>query len=281
MSPKAARSATRKTATKTRESMAARADRHVLYEAAVQCAEAEIDFVDETYQTLRGRKAQWLREDFCGTANTAAEWVRRRRRNHAIGVDLDREVQAWGEAHHLTRLGSARNRIELLTANVLDVECRPVDIVLAMNFSYWIFKERRLLRRYFAHVCSGLGEGGLFMLDAYGGADAHRELEERTKLDTFTYVWDQERVDPITGDILCHIHFGFPDRSRIRKAFTYDWRLWSLPEIREVLIEAGFLKATVYWEGTDPKTEEGNGVFTPAGHGEADAAYIAYIVAEK
>lgn len=267
---------------KKKLSMAERADRHRLYEESVQCVEAEIDFVDRTFRKLRGRKPASLREDFGGTANTSSEFVRRRRSNTAIAVDLDHEVQQWGLEHNVGALKpSARDRIRLLNANVLEVDCAKVDVILAMNFSYWIFKERRLLRRYFAHVCSGLGEGGLFMLDAYGGADAHRELEERTKLDTFTYVWDQERVDPITGDILCHIHFGFPDRSRIRKAFTYDWRLWSLPEIREVLIEAGFLKATVYWEGTDPKTEEGNGVFTPAGHGEADAAYIAYIVAEK
>ncbi|HIE76597.1 MAG TPA: class I SAM-dependent methyltransferase, partial [Gammaproteobacteria bacterium] len=34
-----------------------KADRHILYERAVQCVESEIDMVDETYETLRGRKA--------------------------------------------------------------------------------------------------------------------------------------------------------------------------------------------------------------------------------
>ena len=50
--------------------LAGQADRYVLYEKAVQCVEAEIDMVDETFQSLRGRTAQILREDFCGTANT-------------------------------------------------------------------------------------------------------------------------------------------------------------------------------------------------------------------
>jgi cyclopropane fatty-acyl-phospholipid synthase-like methyltransferase len=260
--------------------MAEKADRHALYEEAVQCAEAEIDFVDEAFEAIRGRKAVWLREDFCGTANTASEWVRRRRTNRALGVDLDAEVQAWGAAHHLTRLGAARTRIELRTADVTSVECPPVDIVLAMNFSYWIFKTRDNLRAYFRHVREGLGEDGVFMLDAYGGPDAHREFRERTKHDGFTYIWDQKRYDPITGDILCHIHFSFPDGSRLRKAFTYDWRLWTLPEIREVLLEAGFERVTVYWEGTDEKTQEGNGEYAPAEHGEADDAFIVYVVAE-
>jgi cyclopropane fatty-acyl-phospholipid synthase-like methyltransferase len=281
MSSKPSRAADRRAPKKRSASRAERADRHALYEKAVQDAEAEIDFVDETYENLRGQKAAWLREDFCGTANASCEWVRRRPGNHAIGVDLDPEVQAWGEERHVAKLGSARNRVELVTADVLGVACRPVDIVLAMNFSYWIFKERETLKRYFRHVHGGLAENGVFMLDAYGGADAHREMKERTEVDKFTYIWDQKRHDPITGDILCHIHFSFPDGSRIRKAFTYDWRLWTLPEIREVLLEAGFHRATVYWEGTDEKTQEGNGVFTPAEHGEADDAFIAYIVAEK
>ena len=64
------------------------------------------------------------------------------------------------------------------------------------------------------------------------------------------------------------------------EVITYDWRIWTLPELTEMLIEAGFKKATVYWEGTD-ENGEGNGVFTPTTEGEADAGWIAYIVAEK
>ncbi len=261
--------------------MAEQADPHVLYEEAVQCAEAEIDFVDETFVELRGRRATWLREDFCGTGNSACEWVRRRRNNHAIGVDLDADVQQWGREHHIATLGSAGKRVELVKANVLKVDCPRVDVVLAMNFSYWIFKDRKLLRKYFRAVHRGLGTDGLFMLDAYGGSDAHTEMSEKTVHDTFNYVWDQERYDPISGDFLCHIDFTFPDGSRLKKAFTYDWRLWSLPEIREILLEAGFKRVTVYWEGTEEETGEGNGEYTPAVRGEADTAFIVYIVAEK
>ena len=137
--------------------MAQRSDRHLLYEDAVQCVEAEIDFVDDTYRQLRGRKAEWLREDFCGTANTSCEWVRRRRTNHAIGVDLDADVQQWSRQHHIAELtAKAREHIELINASVMNVSCAPVDIVLAMNFSYWIFKTRDLLRRYFRNVYAGL-----------------------------------------------------------------------------------------------------------------------------
>ena len=51
-----------------KETLASIADRHELYELAVLCAEAEVDFVDDEYESLRGRKARFLKEDFCGSA---------------------------------------------------------------------------------------------------------------------------------------------------------------------------------------------------------------------
>ena len=66
--------------------LADKADRHALYEQAVQCVEAEIDMVDASFETIRGYTAQTLREDFCGTAQTSVEWIQRRPDNIAIGV---------------------------------------------------------------------------------------------------------------------------------------------------------------------------------------------------
>ncbi|MAK32711.1 MAG: SAM-dependent methyltransferase [Acidiferrobacter sp.] len=258
------------------------ADRHILYERAVQCVESEIDMVDETFLKLRGRQARTLREDFCGTANTSCEWVRRRADNLAWGVDLDEEVLAWGEKHNLGRLAEdATGRIQLLHADVLNVDTPAMDVVLAMNFSYWIFHTRQALRDYFSRIRECLVDDGMLFLDFYGGYETMREMEEETDHDDFIYVWDQNRYNPITGDINCQIHFKFPDGSQIKQAFNYDWRLWTLPEVRELLDEAGFSRVLVHWEGTDEKTQEGDGVFTATEIGEADAAFICYLSAEK
>ena len=266
---------------KKRPTAAERADRHVLYQQSVQCVEAEIDFVDETFEKLRGRKARRLREDFCGTANTSCEWVRRRDGNVAIGVDLDAEVLAWGEKHNRAKLRDRADRLTLMNANVLDVEHPPVDTVLAMNFSYWILDDRRTLRSYFRRVRDALVDDGVFFLDCYGGYDAFREVKERTKLDKFTYVWEQASYNPITGAMRCFIHFTFPDGSRLDKAFTYDWRLWTMPEIRELLDEAGFSRVSAWWQGWDEDEEDGNGEFEEVQDADADAAWVSYLVAEK
>lgn len=265
---------------KSEPMLAQKADRHVLYEKAVQNVGAEIDFVDSTFTSLRRRRARILREDFCGTANTSCEWVRRRPDNVAWGVDIDPTVLDWGRRNKLSRLTPAqRRRLHQVNGNVLTADTGPADIVLAMNFSYWIFRDRSSMKKYFRRAYRGLVDDGIFFLDAFGGYEASREMEESTEYRGFTYVWDQAAFDPITGHITCHIHFRFKDRSKIKNAFTYEWRLWTLPELQEMLEETGF-RPTVYWEGTD-KHGEGNGIFKPATRGEADAGWIAYIVAEK
>ncbi|HEV2109992.1 MAG TPA: class I SAM-dependent methyltransferase [Gammaproteobacteria bacterium] len=274
----------RKSAAKrsSRPSMAQRADRYDLYQRSVQDPEWEVGFMAATYGSLRGRSPLSLREDFCGTALFACEWVKSDRRRTAVGVDMDGAVLAWGREHNLVELPpAAAARLTLLQADVLEARTPAVDILAAFNFSYWVFKERATLRRYFERARAALAEGGIFMLDAYGGYDAQRVMREREDLGRFIYVWDQAGYDPVTSGTTCHIHFAFPDGSRLNQAFSYHWRLWSLAELREVLAEAGFGASTVYWQGTDPKTGEGTDEFKPVQHGDPDPAWIAYIVAEK
>ena len=262
--------------------MAARADRYDLYQRSVQDPEWEVGFMAATYESLRGRRPMSLREDFCGTALFACEWVKSDRNRSAVGVDLDGAVLAWGREHNLAKLPSAAAaRLTLMQADVLEVRTPAVDILAAFNFSYWVFKERAILRRYLERARAALAEGGIFMLDAYGGYDALRVMREREDFGRFTYIWDQAGYDPVTAGTTCHIHFTFPDGSRLNQAFSYHWRLWNLAELREVLAEAGFKASTVYWQGTDPKTGEGTDEFKPVQHGDPDPAWIAYIVAEK
>jgi SAM-dependent methyltransferase len=264
-----------------RKAEAGRADRHQLYQESVQDTEAEIDFVEATWRALRDRPAELLREDFCGTAATACEWVRRDPLHVAIGVDLDGSVLDWGEANNVAALEEDQaGRIELRQQDVLEPADELADIVLAMNFSYYLFLQRHELLAYFRNVLDGLMDDGLFLLDAYGGYDAPRNIVEERECEGFTYIWEQASFNPIDSSMDCHIHFAFPDGSRMERAFSYHWRLWTLPEIRELLEEAGFSEVTVYWEGTDEASNEGNGEYEPAEVGDADPGWVCYVVAQ-
>lgn len=257
------------------------ADRHELYQLAVQDVESELDFVTTCFQELRGRDAALLREDFCGTANTACHWVRLDRDHHAIGVDLDEEVLDWGKLHNLAALDDEQaQRIELINADVAAIRTQPADILLAMNFSYYLFLERKDLYAYFSNVLDNLKPGGIFFLDAYGGYEAPMEIKEPRECNGFTYIWEQASFNPINSQMECNIHFEFSDGSRMDKAFSYCWRLWTLPEIRELLYEAGFGCVDIYWEGTDEATGEGDGIYTVSEIGDADPGWICYIVAQ-
>ena len=261
--------------------MADRADIHELYEESVQNVENEVNFLSTTFEQRTGRTAYSFREDFCGTASLACEWVKQGRGYSAIGVDIDPDVLEWGRTNRVGKLDTEdQARVSLIESDVQTVETPQVDILAAFNFSYWIFEERAQMVAYMRRCFEALKDDGILFMDMFGGPESFEETKEKTKHDGFTYIWHQAEFHPVTHYMRTHIHFRFPDGSRIKKAFTYEWRLWTAPEIRELLEEAGFRNPTVYWEGED-EDGEGNGEFSPEDKGEADLAWIAYIVAEK
>jgi SAM-dependent methyltransferase len=261
---------------------AATSDRHELYELSVQEAEAECDLINQVWKELRTRKPKNIREDFCGTAMVAVEWVKLGSDHTAVGVDIEPSVLKWSRDRLADRLSEDQTqRIHLVQGDVRTTNTESADSILAMNFSYYLIKNRAGLREYFTACYHHLVDDGILLLDAYGGSDAFVEMEEERHLDGFTYVWDQHKYDPISGSALNYIHFRFPDGSQMKRAFEYDWRLWTLPEIHEILLEAGFKKVTFYWEGTDEETDEGNGEWSQAEVGEACPGWVAYLAAEK
>jgi hypothetical protein len=280
----------KQTAKNRTPSRAQSADIHDLYQQSVQAPEADIEFFTETYEKLRGRKPLTMREDFCGTALLSVEWCQSDPERYAFGIDLSEETLDWGREHNIAPAGeSVARRITLRHGNVLDPVEEKVDITCALNFSYCIFKTRELLRQYFENARSGLADNGILVLDLFGGTETIDILEEERDVDDadFTYVWDQDRYNPITNEILCYIHFNFPDGSKLERAFTYDWRLWTIPEIRELLTEAGFSKVHVYWEEFEESDDEdddeleGTGRYHDAEEVENQESWVIYIVAER
>lgn len=274
---------------KDKPPLADRADRYALYGLSVQEPSNEAEFFTKTYTALNGKAPRTLREDFCGTHAVCCEWVKLHPDNTAIGVDLDPEPLAWGKAHLQDKLtDEQRSRITLFEDDVRTASETKADVLAAQNFSFFLFKTRAALRDYFEHARANLADDGIMVMDMMGGSECYEEDHEDIRtiesdvpgFKKFKYIWEQKRFNPISADARFHIHFRFKDGSALEEAFTYDWRFWTMPEVRELLDEAGFSESTVYWETTDEDGEE-TGEFEPATEGDADPSWIAYIVARK
>lgn len=256
-------------------------DKYEYYQKAVQSADTDVVFLKKTYKELRKKDAKILREDFCGTFALSAEWVKLNPKFEAIGLDLDPEPLEYGRIHHLKRLNETqRKRLHLKEHNVLSGPLPAADIAIAMNFSYFVFKTRAVLKSYFTNVYKSLKTDGLFVADVFGGSLCQEANEEKTNLRGFTYYWDQASFDPVSNRAMFHIHFRPQGMKKIERVFTYDWRMWTIPELRDLLEEVGFKRTHIYWEGTT-KSGEGDGVFSRTEKGEECQSWIAYIAAEK
>jgi SAM-dependent methyltransferase len=258
-------------------------DKYALYQSAVQEPEADIEFIDEVFEKRFGRRPRTLREDFCAAAFLACEWVKHHDKNRAWGIDLDPEPLQWGREHNVATLNAAQaKRLQLIEGDAMRVEHEPADVVAAFNFSYYCLHTRAELLRYFRAAYDNLAKEGVFFLDIYGGPEAQALVEETTVHDGFHYVWDQDEFDPINSHMMCYIHFEKRSGKRVlERAFIYDWRLWTIRELREALAEAGFDATEVYWEGVDEKTGEGDGEFVLEERAENTESWIAYVTGVK
>lgn len=266
-------------------------DRHALYEASVQAPDINLLFVEQTFSARFGRPLRALREDFCGTARLACEWVSWDPAHRAWGVDLDRPTLDWGRQFHLNALGPDAERVDLREGDVRTEVTPAMDATVAFNFSYCIFQERDALKDWAGHVFGGLADQGMLVIDLFGGTEAGevgvetRMVEDKLGPDglpipTFKYFWDQAGYNPLNHHLLSHIHFKLADGTRINKAFTYDWRLWSIPELRDVCREVGFSRVEIYTHGWEDDGTS-NDVYRKVEHFQNESAWLAYLVAVK
>lgn len=266
----------------SKQTLAMKADPHRLYQVSVQSPDADIDFFAQEFVKIRKREPMILREDFCGTALLSTRWCKSHTKRTAVGVDLCASTLAWGRTHNL-KAQRVEKRVQLIEADVRSAKTPKVDITCAMNFSFCVFKTRSDFLAYLRSALLGLKDDGILVLELCGGTEAEQALEFERPVEDFTYIWEQAKYNPIDHATLCHIHFAFRDGSRLDKAFTYDWRLWTIPEIRELLAEAGFRESRVYWEQVaededDPDTLKGTGEYLEVSEVENQSSWLVYIL---
>jgi SAM-dependent methyltransferase len=224
---------------------AAGLDRHDLYE---RCVQTPADLVP-ILRAIHGGEPGVLGEDFCGTAAVSAEWVRRVKGGRAIAVDHDASVLARAPR---------RPGIEIVAGDVVrdtSPGLHDADVVYAGNFSIGEWHTRAALLAYLRHVRSRLGAGGVFVCDLYGGETAFLlgtvEREHPGPAGrSIRYTWEQREADPLTGMVVNVVHFtvlrGEDVEQELHDAFVYRWRLWGVPELRDAMVEAGFVSTAVY-----------------------------------
>lgn len=265
-----------------------RPDRHLLYTAAVQHVAVEIDQIRRVARAS-GRRPMLLREDFCGTAALACAWAQEGPGHAAWGVDLHAPTLAWARRRRLPHIGEAARRVTLIHADARAVGRPRVDVIVALNFSYWVFKTRSSLFDYFDAARRSLRPGGMLFLDAFGGSDAAEALTETSRIPAslgpggervprFTFKWEQLSFNPVDHHLRCAIHFHLADGQVMRRAFHYDWRMWTLPELRELLAEAGFARSRVYLQDWDDAAGEALASYSAAARFENQPGWLAYVV---
>lgn len=238
-------------------------DRFDCYELCVQSPRHIVAMLT----AIHGNEPLLLREDFCGTAAVARRWVTEAPDRRALAIDLDHEIVT--KARSLAAMTDARHAEQIVlhaadciaASSSLQPPEAPADIIFAGNFSIGYIDDRAALVRYLraskARLDRGNGGfgGGIFCCDLYGGASAFKlgGIERRHPSrgrEIIRYAWQHESADPrtamVTNSISFRIEVDGDIVQELPRAFVYHWRLWSLRELSDAMIEAGFQDVQIY-----------------------------------
>jgi len=251
-----------------------------LYDLCVQNAPASVRFIDAARRNHRLPAARTLREDFSGGGGLALAWVASAKPRSAIAVDHDPAV--------LTRLLNSP-RIKPITADVHRCH-QPADVIAATNFSLGYFHTRAGLLRYLTLCRKRLNPKGSFIADMYGGPSAFQTRAQRCTFHLpdgtpVRYEFEQRNTDPLTGRVLNALHFTVGtgrNALKLRDAFVYDWRLWSLPELTDACQNAGFTQ--IEFHDFEGGALDDTGAFHTRAlqHGDQlNTNWVVYLVANK
>lgn len=247
-------------------------DRFDCYELCVQSPRHVVSFL----RGVHGGDPVVLWEDFCGGAAVSRRWaaegVRAGDSRRAVAVDLDEETLA--KARRAAATENVADRVRFVHADATQPHAAPdepraadpsdsadaADVVFVGNFSIGYIHDRATLVRYLARVRDrlsrgGAGWGGVLACDTYGGSLAFRlggftRKHPGRSGETIHYSWMHEQADPRTAMVENSISFRVEVAGEVvaelPRAFVYRWRLWSIAELREAMLETGFRAVEIY-----------------------------------
>lgn len=209
-----------------------------LYERTVQDPRRAAELL----RALHGGSPAVLGEDFAGSAALSRAWAELVPGGRAIAVDRNRASLA-----HAPHPRVATHVLDVRAPEV--ARLGPCDIVHAGNFSLGELHERAEVLGWARMARARLARGGIVAADTYGGESAWRVgALERRRVEPdgseVRWLWEQRSADPRTAEVVNALSFRVLREGEVvldlPDAFVYRWRLWSIPEIVDVLREAGF-----------------------------------------
>lgn len=243
-------------------------------------------------RAAHGGRPRILGEDFSGSGALARAWANLDPRCRSIAVDQD--AKALRVLTHLA--GDAP--VEPVRADVLAVRSR-VDILTCTNFPIMYWHTREALVKYLRRARQRLNPRGILVCDLYGGSDAmttgrYTQMLKGDDGERIEYTWEQCEANPLTGRVRNAIHFRVTPRTRgkdrsprprpveYRSAFEYDWRLWSIPELRDAMHEAGFARVEIYARLGDALDQHGKVLVSPTTDpSDLPDPWVVYVVARR
>jgi hypothetical protein len=241
-----------------------------------------------------------LREDFCGSAALSRRWadegVRRGENLRAVAVDIADECVE--RAVGMAKAENVLARVAIFRGDVLDdthhwkfattpsggadprsaIDAAAPDVIFVGNFSIGYIHERAALVQYLRDSRAALMRGnagfggGIFVCDIYGGIGAYRigqihRTHPGRRGEIIHYTWSHDAADPVTAMVDNSISFRTEIDGEIveerHRAFVYRWRLWSIAELREAMLEVGFAGVSVHIDANVAPGQVPQGVSSP------------------
>lgn len=245
-------------------------DRFECYELCVQSPRHVVGFLRALFLAENGSDPTVLGEDFSGTCAISRRWCKELDNATSVCVDLDADALAWARARAAD--DAVADRITFVRADCFDEpetparnsdRDAPCDVCFVGNFSIGYAHDRATLVRYLTRSRERLlaarhgFSGGVFACDTYGGAGAFalggiERTHPGRRGEVIRYAWSHEDADPatamVTNSISLRVERDGDIIAEYPRAFEYRWRLWSIAELREAMLEAGFQRTSVYLE---------------------------------
>ena len=235
-----------------------------LYTCAVQDPKETVKTIDSIFTQNFKKNALSIREDFCGTFLVGCEWIKSSANRKAVGIDLGAEPLKYADNNISNLLDTQERARAILHRQDVRIPTLPrVDVIIAENFSFYVLQKRAELVSYFRTCLSSLEKEGLLILDMIGGreftATPRRDVKPLKKSETklasnVFYRWTQRSFNPVTNNGQYSIDFKIKNKWH-NEVFQYDWRVWTIPEVKEALVDAGFDEVLIYWDDEKEKRD--------------------------